>query len=314
MDISILLALQDFRNGAGASLADFLSKMTFLGELSSAFVIMAIIYWAVSKDFGAYLMMGWSGNRLVNGVLKVTACAYRPWIRDARIVPYGNAITTATGYSFPSGHTMNAASIFGGGAVRKDLPKALRIALGITVALVAFSRNFLGVHTPQDVLVGALCGILVMALTVKLMNWVADHPEKDLLVAGIGIALAVAVAVYASLKHYPEDLDAEGKLLVDGAKMANDTFKGVGWCAAFRVGWVLERRFVGFTTDVSMARRVTRVATGLLSYYAVSLILVPLVKNALPGAAGSTASCFVQMLYVSFIFPLCMKKLENPAE
>lgn len=314
MDISILLALQDFRNGAGASLADFLSKMTFLGELSSAFVIMAIIYWAVSKDFGAYLMMGWSGNRLVNGVLKVTACAYRPWIRDARIVPYGNAITTATGYSFPSGHTMNAASIFGGGAVRKDLPKALRIALGITVALVAFSRNFLGVHTPQDVLVGALCGILVMALTVKLMNWVADHPEKDLLVAGIGIALAVAVAVYAALKNYPTDYDAEGKLLVDGTKMANDTFKGVGWCSAFLVGWVLERRYVGFSTDVSMARRVTRVATGLLSYYAVSLILVPLVKNALPGAAGSTASCFVQMLYVSFIFPLCMKKLEKPAE
>ena len=94
---------------------------------------MAIIYWAVSKDFGAYLMMGWSGNRLVNGALKVTACAYRPWIRDARIVPYGNAITTATGYSFPSGHTMNAASIFGGGAVRKDLPKALRVAQGITV-------------------------------------------------------------------------------------------------------------------------------------------------------------------------------------
>jgi len=314
MDISILLALQDFRNGAGASLADFLSKMTFLGELSSAFVIMAIIYWAVSKDFGAYLMMGWSGNRLVNGVLKVTACAYRPWIRDARIVPYGNAITTATGYSFPSGHTMNAASIFGGGAVRKDLPKALRIALGITVALVAFSRNFLGVHTPQDVLVGALCGILVMALTVKLMNWVADHPEKDLLVAGIGIALAVAVAVYAALKNYPTDYDAEGKLLVDGTKMANDTFKGVGWCSAFLVGWVLERRYVGFSTDVSMARRVTRVATGLLSYYAVSLILVPLVKNALPGPAGTTASCFLQMLYVSFIFPLCMKKLEKSAE
>ena len=34
--------------------------MTFLGELNTAIVIMAIIYWAVSKDFGAYLLMGWS--------------------------------------------------------------------------------------------------------------------------------------------------------------------------------------------------------------------------------------------------------------
>ena len=314
MDIDILLALQDFRNGAGALFADFLSKMTFLGELNTVIVVMAIIYWAVSKAFGTYLLMGWSGNRLANGVLKVTACAYRPWIRDARIVPYGNSMSTATGYSFPSGHTMNAVSLYGGGAVRKEVPRALRITLGILVALVAFSRNYLGVHTPQDVLVGALTGILVMGLTARLMRWIAAHPEKDILVAGIGIALAIAVAVYAAVKPYPADYDSEGKLLVDGARMANDTFKGVGWCAAFLVGWILERRFVGFSTDgIPMARRVTRVATGLLSYYAVSLILVPLIKGWLPGAAGTIASCFVQILYVSFVFPLCVKRLEKPA-
>ena len=110
MDIQILLFLQEFREGAGAFLADFMAKMTFLGEINSAIVIMAIVYWCFSKETGAYLLMGWAGNRLLNGVLKVTACVYRPWIRDARIVPYGNAITTATGYSFPSGHTMNAAT------------------------------------------------------------------------------------------------------------------------------------------------------------------------------------------------------------
>ena len=150
MDIDILLALQTFRNGSGAFLADFLSKMTFLGELNSVLVIMAVIYWGVSKDLGAYLLMGWSGNRLVNGMLKITVCAYRPWIRDARIIPYGSSITTATGYSFPSGHTMNAATVFGGGMVRGDMPAALRVTLGILVALVAFSRIYLGVHTPPS--------------------------------------------------------------------------------------------------------------------------------------------------------------------
>ena len=242
MDISILLALQDFRNDVGSFLTDFFVKMTFLGELNSAIVIMALIYWSVSKELGTYLMMGWSGNRLVNGALKVTFCAYRPWIRDARILPYGNAITTATGYSFPSGHTMNAATVFGGGAVRKDLPKALRVTLGVIVALVAFSRIFLGVHTPQDILVGACAGILVMWGTARLMQWLAVHPEKDLLVAGIGLALGVAIALYAGLKSYPADYNTEGKLIVDGAKMANDTFKGVGYCAAFLIGWILERR------------------------------------------------------------------------
>ena len=117
MDIEILLALQQFRNGVGEILSDFLLKMTFMGELNTVLVIMAIVYWAVNKELGTYLLMGWSGNRLVNGVLKVTVCAYRPWIRSADIVPYGNSMETATGYSFPSGHTMNAATVYGGVAV-----------------------------------------------------------------------------------------------------------------------------------------------------------------------------------------------------
>ena len=59
MDIRILLILQEFRNGGGALLAEFAAKMTFLGELNSAMVIMAVIYWCVSRDFGTFLLMGW---------------------------------------------------------------------------------------------------------------------------------------------------------------------------------------------------------------------------------------------------------------
>ena len=311
MDINILLGLQEFRNGAGAFLADFLLKMTYFGELNTVLVIMAVIYWCVSKDVGTYLLMGWSGNRILNGALKVTVCAYRPWIRDARILPYGDSINTATGYSFPSGHTMNASTVYGGGAVRKDLPGMLRAALGIMVALVAFSRIYLGVHTPQDILVGAVCGTLVMWLTLKLMQWVKAHPDKDVLILCIGIALAICVAVYAGVKPYPELLDAEGKLVVDGHKMANDTFKGVGWCSAFLVGWILERRFVSFSTDIPMVKRVSRVTVGLLLYYLISLIVVPMVKSWVPGAAGTISSCFIQMFYVSFIFPWCIRLLEK---
>ncbi len=256
--------------------------------------------------------MGLSGSRLVNGVLKVTACVYRPWIRDVRIVPYGNAISTATGYSFPSGHTMNAATLFGGVTVRKDMPRVLRIVLGIAVVLVAFSRLYLGVHAPQDVVVGAVAGMLEMWLIYKLMQWIADHPDKDFRVVCAGIGLAVAVAIYAAVKPYPADYDIEGKLLVDGAKMANDTFKGIGWCTAFLIGWVMERRLVGFTTDVANMTKITRMVIGLLIYYAVSLILVPLLKSWIPGAAGSFISCFFQMFYISFIFPWGIKHMEKP--
>lgn len=313
MDISILLILQEFRNGAGAILADFFSKMTFFGELNTVLVIMAIIYWCISKEFGTYLLMGWSGNRLVNGFLKVTACVYRPWIRDARIIPYGDSINTATGYSFPSGHTMNAATVYGGVTVRKDMPVVLRTVMFLFVVLIACSRIYLGVHTPQDIIVGTMAGMLVMWLTCMLMRWLDAHPNKDVMVACVGIGLAVLIAVYAALKPYPEDFDAAGNLIVEGAKMANDTFKAVGWCAAFLTGWILERRYVGFTTEVPMITRVTRLAIGALAHYAISLILVPLIKLWILGPAGTIVSCFVQMFFIAFLFPWCIKRLEKSA-
>ena len=46
----------------------------------------------------------------------------------------------------------------GGGAIRKEFNRLLRTAFFIMVVLIAFSRNYLGVHTPQDVIVGVLDG------------------------------------------------------------------------------------------------------------------------------------------------------------
>lgn len=313
MDISYLLALQDFRNACNSMLDKFFLKISDIGEMEVVLTIMAIIYWCVSKKYGTYLLMGWSGNRVVNGLLKVVACVYRPWIRDSRIIPNGEAMATATGYSFPSGHSMNAGALYGGLAIRKELSRVLRISSLILAVLVAFSRNFLGVHTPQDVLVGLLGGILVMWGTAALLSWLEKHPEKDILIMCIGIGIAVLVAIFAAVKSYPVDYDAAGKVIVDGAKMANDTYKGAGWAIGFFGGWVLERRFIRFSTDISVGERVTRLVPGLLGHYAVSLILVPVIKQGIPGAGGVVIACTLQMFFVTFLYPWCMKMFEKKA-
>lgn len=312
MDMSFLLLQQAFRNGSGFFLVDFMKKMTFFGELNTTLVILAIIYWCISKDLGTYLMMGWSGNRIANGFMKITVCAYRPWIRDSRIIPHGDAITTATGYSFPSGHTMNAGTVYGGTAMYgKNFSKPLKIMLYLIVVLVALSRTFLGVHTPQDVLVGMASSLLVMWLTLQLTRWIAEKPEKDKLVACIGFVLAIALGLYAALKSYPVDYDSNGKIIVEGAKMANDTFKAVGWVSAFLTGWILERRFVGFSTDISKERRFSRGIFGIMGYYAVTFVLNTLLKKWIPGPAGTILTCFLQMFYITFLFPWIMKKAES---
>ena len=150
-----------------------------------------------------------------------------------------------------------------------------------------------------------------MWLTLKLLDWISNHPTKDTLVLCIGTAVAISIALYAVFKSYPEDYDELGNLLVDGAKMANDTFKGVGWCVGFLVGWVLERRYINFSTDVSMMTRITRLATGLLGYYILSLVINPQLKAWLPTVIASLLTCFLQMFYVSFLFPLCMRFLGD---
>ena len=314
MDIDILLILQSFREGAGAAFTEFLSKMTWFGEMNVVLIFMGLIYWCVNKEIGTYLLMGWSGNRIVNGVLKVSVCAYRPWIRDARIIPDADAKALATGYSFPSGHSMNGASLFGGLAIKREIRPGLRALFWIVMVLIAFSRIFLGVHTPQDTLVGMGAGVLVMFLTGRLLLWLEAHPGKDILVAVIGILIAVAAAVFAALKPYPEDYDALGNLLVDGHKMANDTFKAVGWLSAFFAGWILERRFVGFTTEVSMQQRFFRLTGGLLGYYVVFLIINPIIKAAVAGFTGTVITCFLQMFYITFLFPFLMKAAKREKE
>ncbi len=311
MDMEYLLVLQQFREGMGQAFRDFFMQMSFLTDKETSIVIVAIIYWCVSKRYGDWLWLGWGMNRLVNGFLKVTACVYRPWIKDPRILPDPMAKAGATGYSFPSGHSTNGASIFGSGVLYPKFRKGLRILLGVMVVLVALSRNFLGVHTPQDVIVGMSLGLLGMYLTTKLMAYLDAHPEKEIAAASIVIGVAVLVVIYANVKSYPVDYDPDGNILVEGAKMAKDTYKSVGWILAIWIGRLLDRRYVHFTTDVKLSDKIFRLAAGLLSFYALSMIICPVIKNAVGGPAGTLIDSFIQVFYIVFVFPLICMKVEN---
>ena len=116
MDIQYLLLLQDFRNAISNGLTPFLEAVS-LFAVTYLLLLPAFIYWCVHKRSGLYTLASYATGIAVNATVKLTVCAYRPWIRDARVLPAGDAITTATGYSFPSGHTATATPIYGGLAV-----------------------------------------------------------------------------------------------------------------------------------------------------------------------------------------------------
>ena len=169
MDIDYLLFLQNLREATGGFLDGAFELITKLGEASIATLLVALIYWCVNKREGIFLMLTFYYNRVINAFIKITACVYRPWIRDPRVTPVEAALEDATGYSFPSGHSANATSVFGGLALNRKYHKAFRIGMIALILLVAFSRNYLGVHTPQDVIVCACrCAAVCVPRVIKL--------------------------------------------------------------------------------------------------------------------------------------------------
>ena len=303
MDIEFLLFLQQLREATFGLLDGFFLQLSVLAEPFYALAIMSVVYWCLDKALGMYVLLGWGLNRLGNGFLKITACVYRPWIRDPRVQPLDAAIEKATGYSFPSGHTTNAVSMYGGPALRRGVGHVMRLVLVALTLLTGLSRNWVGVHTPQDVIVALLVGCGSMLLMGWVVDKVDERPDLDVVVAAIGIAASIALIAYAALKTYPIDYDAAGEVLVDPQKMANDSFKNAGWALGVSIGWLCERRFVRFTTDASRELLLQRCLVGLIAFSLVYYPVTDLMKLLVPGGVGSSLGCFLQTLTIVWLVP-----------
>ena len=155
MDMEYLLLLQNFREGTNNALTPLMMQISEFVIGIVPLLVVAMVYWVFSKKAGAWILLNVSGTYWLNGILKLTACVYRPWIRDSRVIPAEAAFASATGYSFPSGHSTFATAYYGCGAVccwKQRKTRALSVVMVLLLAATMFSRNYLGVHTPQDVL------------------------------------------------------------------------------------------------------------------------------------------------------------------
>ena len=112
MDIQYLLFLQNLRGATGGVFNEFFNALSKIAVDVMIF-LPYLIFWCVDKGWGYRFMTSIWGGEVLNGIVKLTVCAYRPWIRSELIEPAGDSKTAATGYSFPSGHTMCATATYG---------------------------------------------------------------------------------------------------------------------------------------------------------------------------------------------------------
>lgn len=128
--------------------------ITLLGEETLMILLVVTLWFAVNKQLAQRLLFITAGSLCVNGILKNLVQAPRPFTQGIRCV----RPDTATGYSFPSGHTQGFATWSTAFAIlsRKVW---LGVLVGVLIVLVGFSRLYLGAHYPSDVVVGILLGV-----------------------------------------------------------------------------------------------------------------------------------------------------------
>ena len=306
--IDPLLFLQFFREITGGIFNSFILTCTEFGETSVSIIFISAIYWCFNKRLGEYLLVSQAGADLLNGLEKITFCVYRPWILDSRIKPVPEAIKGATGYSFPSGHCTTATTLFGGTILRGKLSKPLTILLSICLALVMFSRAYLGVHTVIDVIFGFGLTMIFLLIVSKLFDKLEERPNLDLIIACAGSLLTIGVVIYALTKSYPMDYDAAGQLIVNPAKLTLDTFGNSGLAIGTLIFWVIERRFIKFSTDGNLETKVTRFIGGFIPL----IFIIKVIMHIMPkNPFGSFLGQFVMVGFVILIYPSIIKYFQK---
>ena len=276
---------------------------SIFGEEGAFLVIGLAAYWCYDKRFGYYLLsVGFLGT-LGAQFLKIFCRIPRPWVLDPNFTIVEAARAGATGYSFPSGHTMCAACCFGAIA-RETRSRRLRALCLIAVVLTALSRMYLGVHTPLDVGVSLLIAAVLVFALYPLRR--ADDRVFFCFFLSF-LALAAAYLLYTLLAAFPADVDKQN--LTEAVKNGwSLTGAVLGMLAAF----VMDMHWLHFETHASRKVQILKTLLGLVLALCLKEGLKPLLELLFGAALFSNAiRYFLVVLFAGAVWPSCFRMFNK---
>lgn len=270
--------------------------ITQLGDEIAFLVTAMILFWCVDKRKGYYtLAVGFIGT-LLNQFMKLWFRIPRPWVLDENFTILEDAREAAAGYSFPSGHTQNAVGTFGSIAYVSKKPWIRAILITLAV-LVGFSRMYIGVHTPADVLV-AVTTAIVLIIVLEPIVMSKDGKYIPYL---LGAMVVMAVAYLGFVKLYPFPADTDSNNLASGLKNA---FTLLGALLGLIVVYIVDEKWLHFPVKAVWWAQIIKVVIGLALVLAIKSGLSAPLSALLGASVGRAVRYFLIVIMAGIVWPL----------
>ena len=294
--MQLLYVLEQLRTPA---VTKALSALTYFGGVYGFMVLSIIIFWCIDKRCGYFMLsLGFLGT-VINQFLKIIFRIPRPWVLDPSFEPVESAVADAGGFSFPSGHTQNVFATFGG-VFAWTKKTWLKILCAVMIVLVAFSRMYLGVHTPLDVGVSVVIGIVLLLVLYPVFRDIDRHPNRFYGFLAVLAVLLAAFLLYSYLWPFPDWMYAE-EHVVNLIEARHNASILTGALAALTISYTLDLRRTRFDTKAIWWAQILKVVIGLI----VTLALIEGTKAVLGKSDLVTGlRYFLGVLFAAGVWPM----------